>query len=25
LCLEMVRSQVHSFRPDDPREELHSW
>ena len=25
LGLEMVGSQVHSFRPDDPREELHSW
>lgn len=24
LSLEVVRTEMHSFRPDDPREELHS-
>jgi hypothetical protein len=24
LSLEMVRTEMHSFRPDDPRKELHS-
>jgi hypothetical protein len=24
LSLEMVRTEMHSFRPDDPRKELHN-
>jgi hypothetical protein len=24
LRLEMVRAEIHSFRPDDPREKLHN-